>query len=154
MTSYPNKKNPFGRKPSQRIILALNLDSVDSISKILDSLDEPVGALRFGLEFGLAHGWAAARKLASDYHLPVFFDTKLKDVPKTLEVGTRSLMSHSPDLFTIMVDNSASALEGIIRGRDEGVQRFKLGKKPLAVGVTILTSISESETVSIYGATP
>ena len=120
----------------------------------MDSLDEPVGAIRFGLEFGLAHGWAAARELATLYKLPVFFDTKLKDVPKTLEVGTKSLMSHSPDLFTAMVDNSAAALKGIVRGRDEGVLQYQLERKPLAVGVTVLTSITETESMSIYGSSP
>lgn len=135
-------------KAHERIIVAVDADSYESAAGLLESLDAQVGAIKLGLEFACAEGWAKARQLGEEFGLPVFMDAKLKDIPNTLAGATRALMTHRPAMFTVMADNSLLALEAVVAVRNDSES------DSMIIGVTVLTSIDAATCQSIYGGMP
>lgn len=51
-----------------------------------------------------------------------------------------------------MADNSLAALEGAVKGVQSAMEDYQLEKRPILIGVTVLTSINDVESIELYGA--
>ena len=120
--------------PEERLILALDVPSVDEAKRLVDTLDDAVQFYKVGLELMATGGyfeliaWLVARGKK------VFADLKLFDVPETVRSAVRRLRDWPITLTTVHAGSSAIL---------EAACREKGDLKILAV--TVLTSLDQAD---------
>lgn len=125
--------------PENPLIVAIDVSDLDEAERLATVLTGRVGMLKVGLELFWAHGPEAVRRLGR--HAPVFVDSKLHDIPTTVEraaaniarLGVGMLNAHALGGEEMM----AAAVRGARRGAAEGGH-----PPPLVLGVTVLSSLS------------
>jgi orotidine-5'-phosphate decarboxylase len=123
---------------SSRVILALDLPSLDRARALALAVKSAVGMLKVGLELYVEAGPAAVA-VGREAGLPVFLDLKLHDIPETVEravarasaLGTRMLTVHA-------AGGRAMLRRAVERARKEGA-----GLE--VVAVTVLTSLDAAD---------
>lgn len=137
---------------AERLMVALDVDELSQAAVIAEDLKGLDVTFKIGNQLGTYEGWQRAIQFAKSYRARVFCDTKFKDIPATVERSCRAITRHQPDFFNVMADNNPAALEAAVRGTVSAMADFRLGQRPLLLGVTVLTSINNEEAVSLYGA--
>jgi orotidine-5'-phosphate decarboxylase len=74
-----------------------------------------------------------------DLKLPIFLDLKLHDIPNTVNSAIKSLLPLEPFMLNVHVSGGTEMMLSAKKAIEESIN-----EKPLLVGVTILTSMSES----------
>lgn len=143
---------PTFENPAERIMVALDVDELSQARDIAIGVQGLGITLKIGNQLGTYEGWKSAVAFAHEFDAKIFTDTKFKDIPETVKKSSRAITRHQPDFFNVMADNNPAALAAAVEGRDKAVAEFGLNKTPLLLGVTVLTSISNEESISIYGA--
>lgn len=122
-------------KASDRIIVALDVPSVEKARALIATLGDSVGVYKFGLELLFAGGFALARELARDGRA-VFVDAKLLDIGATVERATAAIAATGASFLTVHALD-AKTLDAAVRGR---------GNAPLKLlGVTVLTNLDRDD---------
>ena len=139
---------------AQRIMVALDVDELEQARELAEELKGLGISFKIGNQLGTYEGWKAAVEFAHSYEAQIFCDTKFKDIPTTVEKSSKAITRRQPEFFNIMADNNLEALKAAVRGIDTAVEEFGLAERPILLGVTVLTSISEQESEDIYGGVP
>lgn len=128
-------------KPSNPIILALDYNEVSEARNVLSKVRSNIGMIKIGLELFTAYG-REALDLADEFHVPVFLDLKLHDVPttvkKTTDVVCSLLSKYSGEHFL-----SIHCFGG--REMCETVFKTAQGSNVQIAGVTTLTSMEDRD---------
>jgi orotidine-5'-phosphate decarboxylase len=127
-----------------RLIVPLDLPSVDEARAIVDRLGEAVGFYKVGLElFATGGGMAFAADLKAAGK-QVFLDWKLHDIGATVQRAAAVLAGSGCDFLT--VHGEPQVMAAAVRGR--GASSLKI------LAVTVLTSLSDDDLPEIgYQAT-
>lgn len=133
------------------IMVALDVDELGQVREMAHALRDTGVIFKVGNQLGTYEGWQAVIEFARTHGAPIFCDTKFKDIPETVKKSARAITRHQPDFFNIMADNSPEALRAAVEGIDSAIADFNLSKRPILLGVTVLTSIDDSTCQSIYG---
>jgi orotidine-5'-phosphate decarboxylase len=128
--------------PADRIIVALDVPTLDEADALARRLTGRVGWFKVGLELFTAHGPAAVEAIRA--HGPVMLDLKLHDIPTTVERAAARVADLGVGLLTIHASGGPSMVEAAVRGLGEGGE---------ILAVTVLTSMSDEELAAI-GAPP
>ena len=125
---------------SKKIIVALDLDDINKAVKIVKELKREAYAFKIGHEFFYNFGINGYKKI---YNIcpKIFLDLKLHDIPNTVQKGLKAISKLKPLFTTIHIS-----------GGDE-MQKFsasKNNKKTNILGVTVLTSLDEKQTLKYY----
>ena len=75
-------------RPDRPLIVALDTSDLDEAERLAAALGPEVGMLKIGFELFWAHGPEAVRRITP--HGPVFMDSKLHDIPTTVERAVRT----------------------------------------------------------------
>ena len=129
MTSLP--KNP--------IFAALDTPDVERAAALAGTLADSVGGLKLGLEFFYANGPEGYRRIAAA-GLPIFLDLKLHDIPNTVAGGIRSVLPLKPAIVNVHAAGGLAMMQAARTAANEAG-----AGRPLVVGVTVLTSLDESD---------
>jgi orotidine-5'-phosphate decarboxylase len=125
---------------SKKIIVALDLDNINKATKLVKELKKEVYAFKIGHEFFYNFGIKGYRKI---YEIcpKIFLDLKLHDIPNTVEKGLKAISKLRPIFTTIHIS-----------GGDEmqKISALKNNKKTNILGVTVLTSLDEKQTLKYY----
>ncbi len=138
----------------ERIMVALDVDELDQAQSIAEALAGTGVTFKIGNQPGTYEGWRAAVAFAHTYGAQIFCDTKFKDIPETVKKSARAITRFEPEFFNIMADNNLGALAAAVEGLRGAVKDFDLSSSPKLLGVTVLTSMSESDAREIYGNAP
>ncbi|HMK90634.1 MAG TPA: orotidine-5'-phosphate decarboxylase [Methylocystis sp.] len=84
----------------ERVIVALDVDSVDSARALIAALGETIGFYKIGLELAYAGGLGLGRELKQSGKR-VFLDLKLHDIGATVERATRQIAAIGADFLTV-----------------------------------------------------
>jgi len=126
-----------------RLVVALDVSSRDEILSLVDELHDVAGTFKIGLQAFIGNGPAIVRELVSRGER-VFLDLKIHDIPNTAKHAVESAVSLGASIITV----HASGGEAMLRACAES------SKNALVLGVTILTSIDESDLPRIgFGGT-
>lgn len=129
-------------KYAEKIIVALDTSSLETAEKLLGELRGLVSFYKVGFEFFSAHGWKAV-DLVRRCGGRVFLDLKLHDIPNTVSKTVAVLCRHPIDMLTL---HTLGGFEMMKRAREIVETSWKYGLfKPLLLGVTVLTSHTESQ---------
>lgn len=129
------------------IICAIDTQDLAKAKTLVDQLSGHVGAFKFGLEFFTAHGAAGLEAAAG--MAPVFLDLKFHDIPNTAAGAVRSAITNVNAFM--MTIHTSGGLEMMRAAQAASIENSDiLGKKrPLMIGVTVLTSTSQDELPAI-----
>jgi orotidine-5'-phosphate decarboxylase len=118
-----------------RLIVALDVPSVEEAKQLVSKLKGSVGVYKIGLELLFAGGFQLARELA-DQGLNVFIDAKLLDIEATVERATATIAKSGAQFLTVHALD-AKTLDAAVRGR--------AGTKLKLLGVTVLTNLDRDD---------
>ena len=125
---------------NKKIIVALDLDNINKAVKLVKSLKKEVYAFKIGHEFFYNFGIKGYKEIYNIYPR-IFLDLKLHDIPNTVQKGLKAISKLNPIFTTIHIS-----------GGDEmqKISALKNNKKTNILGVTVLTSLNEKQTLRYY----
>ena len=135
----------------KQIMVAFDVDELEQAGSIAQDLKGLGVTFKIGNQLGTYEGWKAAVNFAQRFDAHIFCDTKFKDIPETVKKSARAITRHQPDFFNVMADTQIDTLIAAVKGMKSAVLDYKLEKTPTLLGVTVLTSMSDDDVISIYG---
>ncbi|MBU0546629.1 MAG: orotidine-5'-phosphate decarboxylase [Patescibacteria group bacterium] len=147
------------KEAKNRIIVALDVDSVDKAIALVKELDPHVGYFKIGLELiytilaslimakDEADATEILKKVRELFDLTkerTFIDTKLADIPNTIAGASKAIAKIGVKMFNIHASIGREAVKQAVANKGNS----------LVLGVTVLTSINEEECISIFGDKP
>lgn len=134
-------------KTKDRLIVALDVSTLDSLIQTVDVLGDAVSYYKIGMESFYSLG-AAALDLLKVKQKNAFLDLKLHDIPNTVARSVKALCRFSPSMTTIHAAGGPSMLKAAVAAANEAAAKLNL-PRPKLLGITVLTSISEPEWAEI-----
>ncbi len=119
--------------PRDRLIVALDLPTVERASEIVDRLGETRRFYKIGYQLLPVGGIEFARALSADGK-KVFLDLKFHDIGATVARGVKNVATLGVDFLTVHAE--PDVLAGAVEGRGDD-RRLKI------LGVTVLTNLTE-----------
>jgi len=127
-----------------RLIVALDTSSRDDILSLVDELHGVAGTFKVGLQAFLHNGPSIVRELRGRGER-VFLDVKIHDIPNTAKHAVAAASSLGAQFVTVHAAGGGEMLRACADSAGA----------TLILGVTILTSIDETELLRIgFGGTP
>ena len=120
-----------------RLIVALDVPSVEDARALVEALGDSVGVYKIGLELLFSGGFALAQQLAG-HARSVFVDAKLLDIEATVERATAAIARTGAHFLTVHAFDRKT-LDAAVRGRGDSALKL--------LGVTVLTNLSASDLV-------
>lgn len=125
---------------NKKIIVALDLDNINKTVKLVKELKKEVYAFKIGHEFFYNFGIKGYKKI---YEIcpKIFLDLKLHDIPNTVQKGLKAISKLKPIFTTIHISGGDDMQKKSI---------LKNNKKTNILGVTVLTSLDEKQSLKYY----
>jgi orotidine-5'-phosphate decarboxylase len=123
--------------PRDRLIVALDVPTVEEAKALIEALSDSVGVYKIGLELLFSGGLELARKLAHTGR-SVFIDAKLLDIETTVERATAAIARSGAKFLTVHALDRKT-LDAAVRGRRDSALKL--------LGVTVLTNLSAADII-------
>lgn len=137
-------------KGRDRLIVALDVDALDRARKLIDILSPEVDIFKVGIAPFTDFGDEIMKELGKKGK-KVFLDLKFHDIPNTVKNAARAAAQKGVFMMNFHCLGGKKMLEAAVRGCDEA----RAGnKKPILLGVTVLTSMGESDLEEVGVAGP
>ncbi|UTW58923.1 orotidine-5'-phosphate decarboxylase [Kordiimonas sp. SCSIO 12603] len=134
-------------KPSDRIYCALDTVETQKAVDLAKTLNGVVGGIKLGLEFYCANG-ADGFKAVAETGMPIFLDLKFHDIPNTVAGAIRAVAPLGPKILTIHTQGGPEMMRRASETAAEEAAKHGHAK-PWVTGVTILTSLDDSDMKAI-----
>jgi orotidine-5'-phosphate decarboxylase len=121
--------------PRDRLIVALDVPSIEEANALIETLGDSVGVCKIGLELLFSGGFDLARELAAQGRA-VFIDAKLLDIEATVERAVAAVARSGAAFLTVHALD-ARTLDAAVRGRAD--------TKLQLLGVTVLTNLARED---------
>jgi orotidine-5'-phosphate decarboxylase len=142
--SYPDVRS--------RLIVALDVSSRDDALRLIEKLRGTVGMVKVGLQLFSAEGPTLVREIVA-LGEKVFLDLKFHDIPNTVAGAVRSAANLGVSILNVhaqggteMMEAAALAISTPVDATDGGLPTIE---GPAVLGVTLLTSLGESDLAEI-----
>lgn len=126
----------------EKLIVAIDTDDYEKAVNLIDSLEDSVDIFKVGLE-----NYIASRGKTVDYlkskGKKIFLDLKFHDIPNTMKSAVKAAIRDGVWLMTIHVSDMEGMKQCANIAKEES-ERLGI-EKPLIVGVTVLTSLSDDD---------
>jgi orotidine-5'-phosphate decarboxylase len=120
-----------------RLIVALDVPSVEHARALVEELQDSVGVYKIGLELLFSGGFTLAGELV-EQGKRAFIDAKLLDIEATVERATAAIARTGAQFLTVHATDRKT-LDAAVRGR--GQSGLKL------LGVTVLTNLTPADLI-------
>jgi orotidine-5'-phosphate decarboxylase len=120
-------------KPRERLIVALDVPSIDAAQEMVARLDDAVSFYKIGYQLAFAGGLDYAPKLVQSGKR-VFLDLKLHDIGNTVAAGVKSVARFGATFLTVHAYPQVMEAAVNARGGDLRI-----------LGVTVLTSLNDAD---------
>lgn len=125
----------------ERIILALDVDTLEEARELVEQLKEYVGYFKVGLQLYSACGYEAV-KMIHELGAKVFFDAKFHDIPNTVARASANLVKNDVDFFDLHIKGGSKMLTTTCKYSREIAKKFNK-PTPTILGVTLLSSFGQ-----------
>lgn len=132
------------KKPSSakdRIILALDVDSIEEVERLVLELKDYVGYFKVGLQLISCCGLDAyfrVKELGGE----VFCDFKFHDIPNTVAKASARLFEKGINFFDVHISGGSKMLSTTVKLLKETAKKLKVDY-PTILGVTLLSSFGQ-----------
>ena len=136
-----------GKENVPEVIVALDVEEGEKAIELVSELKEKVRYFKIGSRLFTAEGPAIVEKINA-LGCSVFLDLKFHDIPATVAGSVRAACNHGVRMMTLHAAGGFEMMRAAVR---EAEIFEEIGaKRPLLVGVTVLTSMSveDLETIS------
>lgn len=143
------KKPVFAK---DRIVLALDFESLEEAEKYVVLLKDYVGYFKIGLQLAISCGMDTAQMIKK-HGGKVFFDGKFNDIPNTVAKASAGLLKKGVDFFNVNAVGGSKMMCTTARLCRETAKRLGV-PKPTILAVTMLSSFGQktfSEELSVKG---
>ena len=123
--------------PKQRLIVALDLPTVEDAAEMVRRIGDNVGVYKIGLQLLFGGGIALAERLAGEGR-EVFLDAKLLDIDNTVASAIASIQALGAGFVTVHA--YPKAMRAAVAARRNASLKL--------LGVTVLTSMNEADLVA------
>ena len=121
-----------------RLIVPLDLPTVDDARQMVDQLGDAVSFYKIGLELLASDGMSLAHELKASGK-SIFLDWKLHDIGATVERSARVLAQSGCDLLTVHAE--PQVMKAAVKARGESSLKI--------LAVTVLTSLTDADLVEM-----
>ena len=129
--------------PRSHIFVPLDTPDLDTALHITRTLKGHVGGVKIGKEFFTALGPAGVASIAQE-GMPLFLDLKFHDIPNTVAGAVRSAIAMAPTILDVHASGGSAMMAAAADAAGDEAERLGV-PKPLILGVTVLTSLDESD---------
>ena len=129
-----------------RIFCAIDTGDIAAAERVAGRVGPAVGGVKLGLEFFIANGPEAVRRVAGERRL--FLDLKLHDIPNTVAGALRSVVPLRPELLTLHVAGGPEMLRRAVAAARDTAERLGVSA-PRLLGVTVLTSLADDDLAQV-----
>lgn len=134
-------------EPRSRVIVALDVGSLSEATDLARRLAPHVAAVKIGSQLFTAEGPRAAQAM-HEAGLRVFLDLKFHDIPNTVAGAVTSASSLGVWMLNVHCSGGPAMLDAAAAAAAAAP-----GKRPLVLGVTVLTSLDEASLRATLGTT-
>ncbi len=124
------------------IYVAIDKPNLTAALHLCAELKDYVGGIKLGKEFISALGPQGIEAI-SHIGLPIFMDVKFHDIPNTVYKAIKALGSFKPAIINVHIAGGFKMMQAAVHAAQE--IEAEQGQRPLMIGVTILTSLSQAE---------
>ena len=129
----------------ERLIVPLDVPSMDEAKKLLDKLGNVVKFYKIGCTLFTSAGPEAVKEVKKR-GFKVFLDLKYFDIPSVVANAVEALVKLKVDMFTIHALGGFELMEAVFKVISQEKH------KPIVLAVTVLTSINEAFLRDVLGA--
>lgn len=131
------------RNMSNKLIVALDVDSIDSAKQIVDKLYPTVKIFKIGSQLFTSVGPEAV-KLVMAKGAKVFLDLKFHDIPNTVANAVKAAVRLKVFMLNLHVQGGFDMMRQAFLAVKEEAAKLDI-ERPLVLGVTVLTSMGEKD---------
>lgn len=125
----------------ERIILALDVDTIEEAKALVVELKDYVGFFKVGIQLVTSCGNEAI-KMIKENGGKVYCDYKFHDIPTTVSQACANLIKQDVSIFNIHLQGGSKMVSQAVKTSRETAKR--LGKKdPTILGVSLLSSFGQ-----------
>lgn len=125
----------------EKIVLALDVDSLEEAKKLILELKDYVGVFKIGLQLYTKNGNEII-DFMTEQKLEFFLDVKLLDIPNTVAKASENIVRRGASFFNIHTLGGSEMMKACVKSSKQTAALLAT-KEPFILGVTILTSISD-----------
>jgi len=129
------------------VIVALDFDSCERALNLVDTLGDVVNHYKVGLELFSRCGIEVVKEI-SGRGKEVFLDLKYHDIPNTVKSAARVAIEAGVWMFNVHALGGYDFLKQVAEFNKEYSEKLGV-KRPLLIGVTVLTSMDENDLRSV-----
>ncbi|MFO7928466.1 MAG: orotidine-5'-phosphate decarboxylase [Candidatus Humimicrobiaceae bacterium] len=130
-------------KIEDRLIVSIDVNRIDELKKLCKKIGNRVRTLKLGLELIYSQGLGVI-DMVKGFGYKVMLDAKLLDIPNTISGAAKAIGSRGVFGITIHTLGGKGMLEAA-KKELEKISKQKLIDPPLLFGVTVLTSLDDSD---------
>ncbi|MEE9185435.1 MAG: orotidine-5'-phosphate decarboxylase [Candidatus Binatia bacterium] len=131
------------RSVRDRLILALDLDNLERVKKLVRLLSGEIGMFKVGKQLFL-HAGPVVVKLIQDMGGEVFLDLKFHDIPTTVAKAAIEATRLGVKMLNVHASGSLEMMSRTVKEVNRVCRQEKL-RRPTMLAVTVLTSLDKSD---------
>ena len=135
---------------SEKVIVALDVATFDEARKLMDQLDENATWFKVGNQLFTNVGPDIIKEIKRRGK-KLFLDLKFHDIPNTVARASEAATELGVDMFNIHVSGGMKMMQDAAEAVKSKASELGI-KKPIVLGVTILTSIDASTLQEVFGS--
>ncbi len=127
--------------PKDRIILALDVETLEEVESLVNELKDYVGYFKIGLPLIVSYGFEAVR-LIEKLGGKCYYDSKFHDIPNTVQKACISLVKNNIHFFNVHIQGGSKMIAGSVKAVRAAAKRLDK-EPPVILGVTLLSSFGQ-----------
>ena len=124
-----------------RIILALDVDDLEEVERLVVELRDYVGYFKIGLQLFTSYGCGAI-KIIKDNGAKVYYDLKFHDIPNTVAHACSNLVKHDIDFFNVHIQGGSKMVTSAVKASKDTAKSLGI-EPPTILGVGLLSSFGQ-----------
>jgi len=131
---------------TKKIIVALDFNDINTTFKFIDTIDPTLCRLKIGKELFTKYGPDVIHSIHRK-GFEIFLDLKFHDIPTTVYKACISTFSLNVWMLNVHLSGGLEMITAAVNAKNDCQSSSKL------IGVTVLTSLSDTDCSSVYGCT-
>ncbi len=141
-STFERKSMSDEPRNTSRIILALDVDNTHAAREILTEVREQILWAKLGLELINAQKAHEVASMAHQLGYKVFWDGKLKDIPRTIGAATKAAEKHGVKMINVHASSGVEGMMAAVANKGDA----------LILAVSVLTSHDTENTEIDFGS--